>query len=85
MGKGRIKIHVPKTGRYVHVRVRSPKQFKPKSFRTHDIGRAGHSKRVAGQLKRSGRWATQKYLIPKSEINKPSGQKLLKQIKARHG
>lgn len=49
MARARVKVHVPKTGRYVRVRVKSPKSFKPKSFRTHDIGRAGHSKRVAGK------------------------------------
>lgn len=85
MARARVKVHVPKTGRYVRVRVKSPKSFKPKSFRTHDIGRAGHSKRVAGKLKKSGRWGTQAYLIPKKEFDKPSGQRLMKQIKAKHG
>ena len=73
-----------KKARYRHIRVRSPKQFKKGTFRTQDIGRAGHSMRVAGRLKRGGKWATQKFIIPKSEYKKPSGQRLLQQIKRRY-
>lgn len=59
------KPHV--TAHYERWRIRSPKAFKAGSFRTHDIGRKGYSKRVAGKLNRSGKWATQSLLISHSE------------------
>jgi hypothetical protein len=61
-----IKVHEPKKGKYIRIRVRNPKSFKKDSFRTHDIGRKGHSKRIAGKLK-SGKWATQAFLVSKSD------------------
>jgi len=61
-----VKVHEPKKGKYIRIRVRNPKSFKKGSFRTHDIGRKGHSKRIAGKLKK-GQWATQAFLVLKSE------------------
>lgn len=61
-------------GKYYRVRVRSPSSFKKGSFRTHDMGRAGHSKRIAGKLKRSGRWATQAYLLSKQDFTVRNGR-----------
>lgn len=55
------------TANYERWRIRSPKAFKAGSFRTHDIGRKGYSKRVAGRLSRTGKWATQSLLISRSE------------------
>ena len=59
------KVH--KYGKYKRYRIRSPSKFKKGSFRTHDIGRKGHSKRIAGVLKKSGTWATQSILVKKGE------------------
>lgn len=59
------KPHV--TAHYERWRIRSPKAFKAGSFRTHDIGRKGYSKRVAGKLSRTGKWATQSLLISHME------------------
>lgn len=70
-----IKVH--KTTRYVRYRLRNPTSFRPSSFRTHDIGRKGHSKRIAGQLKRGGRWATQAILIAKADYNKGTRVKMV--------
>ncbi len=58
------------TGRYMRIRVRSPAVFKKGSFRTHDIGRLGHSKRIAGIRKKTGKWQTQAFLINKNDIKK---------------
>jgi hypothetical protein len=62
-----VKVHEPKRGKYIRIRVRNPKSFVKGSFRTHDIGRKGHSKRIAGILKRGRKWATQAFLVPKGE------------------
>jgi len=72
-----------KKARYMHIVVRKKKGLK--NFRTHDIGRKGHSKRVAGKT-RTGKWVTQKYLIKKSDLKKLDKKtlNLLKQIKSRH-
>jgi len=63
-----MKIH--KTKKYVRYRIRSPKLFVKSSFRTDDIGRPGHSKRIAGILKKTGKWATQAILISKEDYKK---------------
>jgi hypothetical protein len=63
-----MKIH--KTKRYVRYRIRDPKEFIKSSFRVHDIGRPGHSKRIAGRLKSTGEWATQAILISKEDYEK---------------
>lgn len=52
---------------YHRIRVADPKKFVKGSFRTHDIGRKGHSKRIGGKLKSTGKWATQAYLITKED------------------
>lgn len=59
------KAHITK--RYERWRIRNPDKFKKRSFRTHDIGRKGYSKRIAGQLKKTGKWATQSLLISRNE------------------
>lgn len=63
------------TKKYARYRIRSPKLFKKGSFRTQDIGRKGHSKRIAGILK-SGRWATQSMLISRRDYAK--GMRVIK-------
>lgn len=59
------KVH--KTRRFDRLRVREPSVFIKGSFRTHDIGRKGFSKRIAGRLKSTGRWATQSILVSHDE------------------
>ncbi len=80
-----VKIDWPKYGKYVRIRIKSPKSFIWGSFRTHDIGRLGHSKRIAVRLKRTRKWATQTYLIPKKEYGRTKqAKRLMSQIRARH-
>ena len=71
-----------KHSKYLRIRVRSPSAFVKGSFRTQDIGRRGHSKRIAGRLKTTGRWATQNFLIQKSDAATPKARMLLRKIKA---
>lgn len=60
-----MKVHMTK--RYVRYRIREPKDFVKNSFRTHDIGRVGHTKRIAGILKKSGKWATQAIIVNRKD------------------
>jgi len=71
---------------YVRIRVRSPRLFRKGTFRTHDIGRKGIDKRIAGILKRSNKWATQSYLISKNALMRKDKKtlNLLKQIEKKH-
>jgi hypothetical protein len=55
------------TENYIRVRVRPPESFIKGSIRTHDIGRKGYSKRLAGRTKKTGKWATQAFLIARNE------------------
>ena len=55
------------TEKYIHFPIRETGEFRKGSFRTDDIGKKGFSKRVAGKLKGTGKWATQKYLISREE------------------
>ena len=70
------------TQTYLRIRVRSPTAFKKDSFKTDDIGRPGHSKRVAGILKKTGKWATQTWLINRKDLKKrdPKAWRLLRDI-----
>lgn len=62
------KVHL--TAHYARYRIKSPGAFRKGSFRTQDIGRKGHSKRIAGRLKKSGKWATQAILISRADYKK---------------
>jgi hypothetical protein len=53
-------------GDYYHVEVRPRSDFV--SFRTQDVGNAGHIQRVAGK-RESGSWATVKWLIGKEDAH----------------
>lgn len=70
------------TQTYLRIRVRSPTAFDKKSFRTDDIGRPGHSKRITGILKKTGKWATQTWLINRKDLKKrdPKAWRLLRDI-----
>lgn len=65
-GRERTKPGAGGEGDYYHVTVRPKGQFT--SFRTQDVGREGHSQRVAGR-RSSGSWATQKWLISKDDAH----------------
>jgi len=62
------KVHLTKN--YARYRQIDPEKFVPGSFRTHDIGRTGHTKRIAGRLRSTGKWATQSILIARDDYNK---------------
>lgn len=53
------------TKKHVRFRVEDPKKFKKTSFRIHDIGRPGHTKRIAGRVKKTKKWATQAIILEK--------------------
>ncbi|RLJ01002.1 MAG: hypothetical protein DRP11_05150 [Candidatus Aenigmatarchaeota archaeon] len=66
------------TAKYWHIRIREQSEFKKDRYgriilRVHDIGRKGHSKRVAGILK-NGKWATYSYLISKKDAKLENGE-----------
>lgn len=61
-------------GEYYHVEVESKENFV--QFRTQDIGRGGHTQRVAGQRK-DGSWATQKWLIHKKDAHLADNGRLI--------
>lgn len=65
-GKDRTKPGRGGEGDYYHIEVRPKEQFT--SFRTQDIGREGHTQRVAGH-KSSGSWKTQKWLVSKDDAS----------------
>lgn len=48
--------------------VRPYAEFDPKTFRRHDIGRPAHTFRLAGKLKKTGKWATHSFQIPRKEL-----------------
>lgn len=70
-GEERAKPGSGGEGDYYHVEVRPESEFT--GFRTHDIGREGHSKRVAGH-RSSGSWDTQKWLISKKDAHIEDGK-----------
>jgi hypothetical protein len=55
------------TKQYERHRILPPGKFKKTSFRTHDIGKKGFSKRIAGQIKGTNKWMTQSLLISRAE------------------
>ena len=61
-------------GRYYHIRVRPKEEFE--FFRVQDVGRKGHTKRVAGR-RPGGDWVTQKWLISKEDAHMGYGGKLI--------
>lgn len=72
------------TARYVRFRVRDPKRFIRGSFRTHDVGRVGSTKRIAGRLRRSGKWATQAIIIEKGSYPRVKRTKWFRYAKSRY-
>ena len=72
-GRKRAKPGSTGKGQYYHITVRPKGEFT--SFRVQDVGRKGGVQRVAGR-RRSGSWATHKWLISKTEATK-FGNKLI--------
>ena len=50
-------------GRQLRIRIKSPSSFFSGSFRTHDVGERGKLMRIAGKLKKTGKWATQSWVL----------------------
>ena len=78
------KRHIGKE--YIHIRIRNPNRFKPKSYKTLDIGRKGFHKLIRGRLKKNNEWRTQKVLIERKYANlmsvKKETRKIIKRAKA---
>lgn len=63
-GQSRTKPGMGNQGSYYRVVIRPKSEFI--TFRTHDVGREGHSQRIAGK-RSSGSWATHSWLIKKDD------------------
>jgi len=55
-------------GTRLRYRVRRP--VKGAKYRTHDVGRKGHSERIAMYLPRKRRWVTQSWTFPVKDVIK---------------
>lgn len=78
---------------YYFVRVESPKKFKRGTFRAQDVGRHGHTLRIAAVKRSTGKWATQAWRLHKSDVRVAGGKlvgktraikKILKSVPAAH-
>ena len=59
------------TGNYYHIELREGDSFE--TFRTQDVGDAGHLQRVAGK-RPGGSWATVKWLVSKEDAHVEGGK-----------
>jgi hypothetical protein len=66
------------TKQYARYRIQNPNLFKKNSFLTQDIGREGHSKRIAGIKKSTGEYETQAILISRKDYAKGTRVKKVK-------
>jgi hypothetical protein len=69
-GRSRKKPGVGKSGKYYRIIIRPKSEFT--TFRTHDVGRSGHTQRIAGK-RSSGSWATHTWLIDKKDAYVKNG------------
>ncbi len=69
-GRARKKPGTGGKGKFYRVVVRPKSEFK--SFRVHDVGGKGHIERVAGR-RAGGSWATQAWLIAKTDARVSGG------------
>ena len=53
--------------KFFNLRVKDPGECRKKSFRTHDVGEKGGHMRIACRRKRTGKWMTQAWRLPKAE------------------
>jgi hypothetical protein len=60
------KPYIRKTGTYVRVKTYSGRE-QPIKYRYDDIGEAGHTQRLAGQLKNK-KWITYGYIFKKIDV-----------------
>lgn len=63
-GRARKLLRIGEKGKYYRIVIRPKSEFT--TFRAQDIGRKGHSIRLAGKRK-SGTWSTQAWLISKKD------------------
>lgn len=79
---------------YWHIRLEDPAKFVKSTFRSHDVGRKKHAIRVAGVKKGTGKWATQKWMLARGDIEMSRGtiagkdiktQKIIQSIRANKG
>lgn len=68
---GRSKPGSGGTGNYYHIELRGGEDFE--TFRTQDVGDAGHLQRVAGK-RAGGGWATVKWLVSKDDAHVEHGK-----------
>ncbi len=61
-------------GKYYRIELRPTEKFT--SYRTQDVGRAGHTKRLAGK-RPSGSWGTRSWLISKKDAHMTRAGKLV--------
>jgi hypothetical protein len=67
-------------GQYFRIEVRPGTRFV--TYRLHDIGRKGHTKRLAGR-RAGGAWATKSWLILKSDAHVSNGKLVIDHPRAR--
>lgn len=67
-------------GKHVRVRLKNPKDFE--LLRIHDVGERGHSKRIAGISKKTGKWGTQAWLFPIVDVRmkRPKTIEIMKRL-----
>jgi len=70
-GKNRAKPGTTGKGEYYRIEVRPRSSFT--TFKTQDIGRKGHTQRIAGH-RASGSWDTQAWLIGKKDAHVEGGK-----------
>ena len=70
-GRSRVKPGTKGQGRYYRIVVRPKEQFV--TFRVQDVGRKGHSQRLAGK-RPNGSWDTQAWLINKKDAHVVKGK-----------
>lgn len=69
-GRARAKPGTKGEGKYYRVVLRPKSEFV--TFRNHDVGRKGHTQRLAGKRK-NGSWDTQAWLISKKDASVKNG------------
>jgi hypothetical protein len=70
-GSGRAKPGSGGQGNYYHIELRDGSDFE--TFRTQDVGDAGHLQRVAGK-RATGSWSTVKWLVSKDDAHVEDGK-----------
>jgi len=79
-GRSRKKPGTGGKGKFYRVVVRPKSEFT--TFRNHDVGKKGHIERLAGKTKAGG-WATQAWLIAKTDAKVSNGHLVGKTAGAR--